>query len=118
MSEKLPVTTTPLVSVNLSEDESDPNYTRIRYFVGDDEVMDMSVEKTYVPSSPSFFPAMALTQLLVTPHHHLALLGEYAAICADISPDAVPVDPKRWKDLIDRTSQLLNPPTDPREQKE
>lgn len=102
--------TVPLVHVQLSDDETESSYTQIRYFVEGEMIMDMSVEKEYVPSRPDFFPAMILTQLLVTPHHHLALLGEFAAVCAAIDPKHVPVPTDKWKQLLERTQQLLNPP--------
>jgi hypothetical protein len=106
-----PLVTVPLVHVLLGEDEKDPAFTRIRYFVGDEVIMDLSVEKEYVPVRPDFFPEMVLTQLLVTPHPHLALLGEFAAVCASINPENVPLPPDRWEQLLSRTHQLLNPPS-------
>lgn len=103
----------PLVYVELSDDETEPAYTQIRYFVEGECIVDMSIEKEYVPFRPDFFPAMILTQLLVTPHQHLALLGEFATICAAINPEHVPVPADTWKQLLERTQQLLNPPPPP-----
>lgn len=104
--------TVPLVRVNLSDDESDPSLTRIRYFVGDILIMDMSVEKAVVPIHPDgeHFPGMVLTQLLVTPHEHLMLLGDYLSIVQGIDPAHVPVPTERWQALLERTKLLLNPP--------
>lgn len=104
--------TVPLVRVHLCDDADMPGHTKVRYFVGDVMIMDMSVEKAYVPSSPGTFPAMILTQLLVTPHQHLSVLSEFSAICAEIDPEDVPIAHDRWKSLLEQTRQLLNPPVD------
>ena len=107
--------TVPLVRVSLTEDKNDPRCNRVAYFVKDTLIMDLSIEKEYAPIG-EHFPAMILTQLLVTPHEHLALLSEFLTVGSSIDKDALAsvlpseISVDRYQALLDRTKKLLTPP--------
>lgn len=106
------VVTYPLVRVNMSESPRDESMTRVRYFIGDECVGDLDIDSTWLPLSadPQHYPVMALAQIFVTPHEHLAVISDFLAVANAIDPTSLPIDQSHWSSLIQKAEMLLNPP--------
>lgn len=94
--------TVPLVSV--ARTECDEKHTRITYYVGNTVLLDMEILKEYVPLTGPV-DDLTLVQLLVTPHEHMAVLGDLLAF-AKANKTSGP----EWDSLLARAERLLSPP--------
>lgn len=94
----------PLVSVTRSEQDNE--HTRLAYYVGETLLLDMEIRKEYIPSTGPL-NEMALVQLLVTPHEHLALLENVLLLSKQAPP---PQEGTQWADLLQKIEALLSPP--------
>jgi len=92
----------PLVSVSLA-DAGDSRHTRVSYYVNNVMVMDMDILKELVPLANA--DPMVLTQLLVTPHEHLAVLADVFALA-----QAKECSGPRWDSVVSRIGLLLGAP--------
>jgi hypothetical protein len=93
----------PLVSVT-RVDAGDDKHTRLTYYVGETVIMDLDILREYVPSTGPV-DELTLVQLLVTPHEHMALLGDilsYSAAGKTSGPE--------WDGLMQRATSILIPP--------
>tara|TARA_R100001132_G_C3272451_1_gene94438 strand:+ start:2941 stop:3282 length:342 start_codon:yes stop_codon:yes gene_type:complete len=103
--------TLPLVNVQVSS--HDDQYHLVTYLVGDTKVMDLTLSKEHVPISDySNPPLLVLTQIFVTPHAHLNLLGEWLSHAKEMDPSSTPLGAVRWNDLISRTELILSGPSE------
>lgn len=91
----------PLVSASLSKGMGD--LTKVSYYVDDVLIMELEVDPSFVPlNGPA--PVWVLVQLLVTPHHHSALLEEVLARKDEDRSSS------GWQDLLARVQTLLSVP--------
>lgn len=94
---------TPLVSVVRSE-SSVPNHTRVSYYVNDLLIMDMDVLSDIVASTGPL-NLMLLTQLLVTPHEHLASIADILSLAHGKETEG-----PRWESALAKAKVLLEGP--------
>lgn len=93
--------------VSVTRTEGDEKHTRISYYVGDLMILDMDILKEIVPAIGEV-DDLFLTQLLVTPHEHMAILSDvlsYSRAGKTSGPE--------WETLMTRVESLLVAP--PRE---
>lgn len=85
-------------------DAEDDKHTRLTYYVGDVVILDLDILREYVPAMGPV-DELALVQLLVTPHEHLALLGDILSYS-----NAGKVSGPEWDRLMQKVNSLLLPP--------